>query len=367
MGRVDDATLRGLYRNCRRPRLRLLRGLWPHPAGGRFLWSPLGRPAGRRLSRHGRGRKNRCLLRFAGSRQGCLRHEHGYPAKLGCLRTCGHTPRGSPSESFQRRIRQIVAEETTVQPRSHSIGRHGSRITARLMTSIPGYKQLWQMTRRPHSAFAHGERLRHIVRPKKRRSIFGILAMLKSLGLTSLTRRLAWLASCSFVSGLSQAALLVVVSELAVSSAQGGNRLKLHGLSLSLHDSVYICVLLLMLFSASSMAAAFAGSAMSSTAVEAGRAKVIDSFFNASWGIQSAEPLGHIQQLLTVNCENIGWVTLGLSGGVQALLLCNCPLDRRILRKPDHFERRSRGRNTAFDRYATLPQVESPGLNPAFE
>ena len=188
------------------------------------------------------------------------------------------------------------------------------------MTSIPGYRQLCQMTRRPHRAFVNDDRIKRIVRPKKQRSIFGILAMLKSLGLTSLSRRLAWLASCSFVSGLSQAALLVVVSELAVSSAQGGTRLKLHGLSLSLHDSVYICVLLLLLFSASSMAAAFAGSAMSSTAVEAGRAKVIDSFFNASWEIQSAEPLGHIQQLLTVNCENIGWVTLGLSGGVQALL-----------------------------------------------
>jgi ABC-type multidrug transport system fused ATPase/permease subunit len=176
------------------------------------------------------------------------------------------------------------------------------------------------MTRRPRAAFVQDDRPAQIVRPKKRRSIFGILAILKSLGLSSLRRRLVWLASCSFVSGLSQAALLVVVSELAVSGAQGGNRLKLHGLSLSLHDSVIICVLLLVLFSASSMAAAFAGSAMSSTAVEAGRAKVIDSFFNASWGIQSAEPLGHIQQLLTVNCENIGWVTLGISGGVQALL-----------------------------------------------
>ena len=188
------------------------------------------------------------------------------------------------------------------------------------MTSIPGYKQLCQMTRRPHGAFAQGERLERIVRPKKRRSIFGILAMLKSLGLTSLSRRLAWLASCSFVSGLSQAALLVVVSELAVSGAQGGNQLNLHGLSLSLHESVLVCALLLVLFSASSMASAFAGSAMSSSAVEAGRAKIIDSFFNASWGTQSAEPLGHIQQLLTVNCENIGWVTLGISNGIQALL-----------------------------------------------
>jgi ABC-type multidrug transport system fused ATPase/permease subunit len=77
---------------------------------------------------------------------------------------------------------------------------------------------------------------------------------------------------------------------------------------------------LLILFAAASMAAAFASSAMSSTAVEAGRRKIIDSYFKASWGIQSAERLGHVQQLLTVNCENIGFVTLGIAGGVQALL-----------------------------------------------
>jgi ATP-binding cassette subfamily B protein len=155
---------------------------------------------------------------------------------------------------------------------------------------------------------------------RKQRSIFGILAMLRVLGLTSLNGRLIWLGSCSFVSGLSQAGLLVIVSELAVRSAQGGKHLELHGLSLSLRDSILICVALLILFAAASMAAAFASSSMSSTAVEAGRRKVIDSYFNASWGIQSAERLGHVQQLLTVNCENIGWVTLGISGGVQALL-----------------------------------------------
>jgi ATP-binding cassette subfamily B protein len=144
--------------------------------------------------------------------------------------------------------------------------------------------------------------------------------MLTVLGLSSPNRRLIWLASSSFVSGMAQAGLLVIVSELAVSSVQGRNHLTLHGLSLSLHDSILVCVALLFLFSAASMAAAFTSSSMSSAAVEAGRGKVIDSFFNASWGIQSAERLGHIQQLLTVNCENIGWVTLGISGGIQALL-----------------------------------------------
>ena len=68
------------------------------------------------------------------------------------------------------------------------------------------------------------------------------------------------------------------------------------------------------------MAAAFSSSSMSSTAVEAGRDKVIESYFHASWGIQSGERLGHVQQLLTVNCENIGYLTLGISAGVQAIL-----------------------------------------------
>ncbi len=211
---------------------------------------------------------------------------------------------------------------SNVKARLQKIASGHTRHGLLLMTTISLYRQFCQMARRPQGAVASGlgNYDHRANNPKRKRSIFGIFAMLKRLGLTSLNRRLAWLASCSFVSGLSQAALLVVVSELAVNSAQGGHRLDLHGVSLSLRDSLLICVLLLVLFSASSIAAAFAGSSMSSTAVESGRAKVIQSFFQASWGIQSAEPLGHIQQLLTVNCENIGWVTLGLSGGVQALL-----------------------------------------------
>jgi ATP-binding cassette subfamily B protein len=161
---------------------------------------------------------------------------------------------------------------------------------------------------------------RKVVNQKQQRSIFGILAMLRVLGLSSLNSRLALLATFSFVSGLSQAGLLVVVSELAVRSAQGGKGLKFHGLSFSLHGAILLCFVLLILYAASSMAAAFASSSMSSTAVEAGRGRVIDSFFNASWSVQSAERLGHVQQLITVNCENIGWITLGISGGVQALL-----------------------------------------------
>jgi ATP-binding cassette subfamily B protein len=151
-------------------------------------------------------------------------------------------------------------------------------------------------------------------------SVLAILASLRSLGLQSLNRRLIWIASCSLIGGLSQAALLVIISELAASRAQGNENLKLHGLSISLRDAILICIGLLILFFIFSIIAAIASSSLSSSAVEASRGKVMDSYFKASWDIQSAERLGHVQQLLTVNCDNIGLLTQSISNGLQASL-----------------------------------------------
>ena len=153
----------------------------------------------------------------------------------------------------------------------------------------------------------------------KQRSVLAILTSLRSLGLRSLNRSLIWIATCSLVGGLSQAALLVIISELAASHAEGNDNLKLHGLSISLHDSILVCIGLLILFFIFSIISAFATSSMSSSAVEAGRDKVMDSYFKASWDIQSAERLGHVQQLLTVNCDNIGILTQSISAGLQGI------------------------------------------------
>ena len=67
-----------------------------------------------------------------------------------------------------------------------------------------------------------------------------MLATLKMLGVRSLHRQLAWLATCSFFSGLAQASLLVLVSEFAVNSAKGKNHLQVHGYSLSISDAVFL-------------------------------------------------------------------------------------------------------------------------------
>ncbi len=164
---------------------------------------------------------------------------------------------------------------------------------------------------------------RHRTKPEKpttTSNIAGILATLRALGVSALNRQLGWLATCSFLSGLAQASLLVVVSEFAVNSAQGKNHLEVHGYSFSIPDAIFLSAILLVIYSGASTAAALSNSTMSSKALASARTKMIDAFFRASWTAQSQERLGHIQQLLTVNCETIGQTVLGLATGLQALL-----------------------------------------------
>ena len=164
---------------------------------------------------------------------------------------------------------------------------------------------------------------RHRSKPKKRlttSSIAGMLAMLKTLGVSSLNRQLGWLATCSFFAGLAQASLLVIVSEFAVNSAKGNNHLAVHGYSFSIPDAIFLSLILLIVYSGASIAAAMSSSSMSSKALSSARNKMIDAFFDASWTVQSQERLGHVQQLLTVNCESVGQIALAIAAGLQALL-----------------------------------------------
>jgi len=151
-------------------------------------------------------------------------------------------------------------------------------------------------------------------------SIAGVLSALKKLGATSLKRQLIWIAVCSFFSGLAQASLLVIIGEFAVNSARGKTHLRIHGYSLSIFGTVVVSVILLLIFSGAGTAAGFGSSSTSSNALASVRAKIINAFFRTSWRLQSQERLGHLQQLLTFNCEKVGEITLSMSLGLQSLL-----------------------------------------------
>jgi ABC-type multidrug transport system fused ATPase/permease subunit len=83
---------------------------------------------------------------------------------------------------------------------------------------------------------------------------------------------------------------------------------------------MFLSGVLLAIYSGASIAAALSSTSLSSRALASARNKMIDSFFHANWTVQSGERLGHIQQLLTVNCETAGETATAMAGGLQALL-----------------------------------------------
>jgi ATP-binding cassette subfamily B protein len=162
-----------------------------------------------------------------------------------------------------------------------------------------------------------------IVKPASRGGVSGVLGTLRRLGVSSLNSQLSFVATFSLISGLSQAGILIIISEFAVNSARGKDHLVIHGRTLSISDAILLCVILLVIYSISGIVAGFKTSSVSSSSLSSVRAKLIDEFFHAKWSQQSRERLGHLQQMLTFNCEKVGGITLGLAAGIQSLLtLC---------------------------------------------
>jgi len=153
-----------------------------------------------------------------------------------------------------------------------------------------------------------------------RKKAMTILGVLKALGVTSLNRSLLLLSVTSFISGIAQAALLVVISEIAVTSVQDHGHLEIAGRHFTVHQALLGGVVLLVIFGVGSLAAMFISSTLSSRALSAARARVVTSFFGTSWDIQSQERLGHIQQLAMGNTDNVAYLTLALAGVIQSTL-----------------------------------------------
>ena len=175
------------------------------------------------------------------------------------------------------------------------------------------------------------------------------------------------IATCSLVGGLSQAALLVIITELAASHAEGNDNLKLHGLSISLHDSIFVCIGLLIFFFLFSITSAYVTSSMSSSAVEIGRDRIMDSYFTASWDIQSAERLGHVQQLLTVNCDYIAMLTQSISTMLQGFFGALALLLAAFIVNPITAECGNCSRRRVINGHAPHPQIDPNGLRSAFK
>lgn len=144
--------------------------------------------------------------------------------------------------------------------------------------------------------------------------------MIRFLGDPSLVKRLILLSCWSFIAGLAQAGLLIFLSELAINGAKGGGHIKLEGHSFSTETAFLAALALLVIFFGGSILSALASSSLAAMTLKSSRNQMIDAFFRATWSVQSKERLGHIQQLLTVNCDNLGIVMLSVAVGIQSLL-----------------------------------------------
>lgn len=140
------------------------------------------------------------------------------------------------------------------------------------------------------------------------------------MGCSSLGWQLSWIAIYSFFSGLAQAGILVIVGEFAVNSAQGKNHFALFGHSISTLDAVGLCLVLLVVYLGTGIAASIRTSSTFTKALASIRTKMINTFFRTSWRLQSQERIGHLQQLLTFDCERAAAITLAMASGLQSLL-----------------------------------------------
>ena len=148
-----------------------------------------------------------------------------------------------------------------------------------------------------------------------------LAASLNAVGVTGFGRRIVWFALLALLAGLAQAGLLVIVTELAVDATQGHAKLQFHGHALGLWTAIEAGFLLLAVYFVASVGAAFISSAVASGALRSSQRELVRGFFRAEWSVQSEERIGHLQQLLGVNCNQVSNLVVGLARGLQSFLM----------------------------------------------
>jgi ABC-type multidrug transport system fused ATPase/permease subunit len=144
---------------------------------------------------------------------------------------------------------------------------------------------------------------------------------MRTLGLGSLRLRIAAFTFFSLVGGLSQAVLLVLISEVAVAEVEGKHSIHALGRSFSPTSAIIVSFLALVFFLSTSIFGALVSTSVSERALTGTRTRVVIGFFRSSWSFQSTERLGHLQQLLTMNSTATGQAVQNVSAGLQSLMM----------------------------------------------
>ncbi len=148
-----------------------------------------------------------------------------------------------------------------------------------------------------------------------------LLSVMRTFGVGAVRMKIGVFTLLSLIGGLSQALLLVLISEVAVANVQGKSAIHVYGHAISPTEAIVICLLALVLFSGTSVLATLVSTSVSAQVLATTRTRVVTGFFRANWSLQSTERLGHLQQLLIQNSSASAAVVANLSGGLQALLM----------------------------------------------
>jgi ATP-binding cassette, subfamily B, bacterial len=146
-------------------------------------------------------------------------------------------------------------------------------------------------------------------------------ALMQTLGLGALRVKIVAFTLLSLVGGLSQAVLLVLISEVAVAEVEGKHSIHALGGSFSPTSAIIVAFLALLLFLSTSVFGVLLSTSVSEQALTGTRTRVVTGFFQSNWSLQSTERLGHLQQLLTVNSTATAQAVQAVSSGLQALLM----------------------------------------------
>jgi ABC-type multidrug transport system fused ATPase/permease subunit len=141
------------------------------------------------------------------------------------------------------------------------------------------------------------------------------------LGLDSLGLKIAGFTLLSLVGALSQAVLLLVISEVALGDIEGKHVVRALGPSLSHTSAAIVLSVALVLFFSSNILGTLLSTSVSEQALTRTRTRVVTAFFRSNWSHQSTERLGHLQQLLIQNSGATASAVQSLSSGLQALLM----------------------------------------------
>jgi ATP-binding cassette, subfamily B, bacterial len=148
-----------------------------------------------------------------------------------------------------------------------------------------------------------------------------VLSVFRTLGLGSLRLKMVIFTFLSIVGALSQAILLLVISEVALADVEGKHSFHGLGPNLTPKSALVVMCVTFPLFFFSSIASTLVSTSISEQALTTTRTRLVIGFFRANWSLQSAQRLGHLQHLLIQNAGSTASVVGALTSGIQSLMM----------------------------------------------